>query len=707
MSSRRLARRLTFALLLAAPVAAGAQSAPAQVTLPTVTVTAQKEPADPQTLPVSVTAVPEDWLSAARISWISDASLFAPNTVFTEFTARKLSNVRVRGVGASPGNPAVTTYVDGVPQLNANASSIEFTGVEQIEFVRGPQSALFGRNALGGVINIASTRPSLSAWTGDLLAPFGSDGMREVRASISGPITSRVAFGASGGHAERDGFTVNSLTGNDLDGRSASFGKVQLLYAPSARWETRLITSGERARDGDYALNDLGAVRTTPFVVARDFEGYTSRDIFNTTLLNRFEGSRLSLTATTGIVRWTTEDQTDLDYTPMPLARRLNDEEATQFTQEVRVASTAARPLALSPAVALRWQAGVSFFTQDYGQEAVNSLAPYVLSPFITFPVRQTTPRATLDDRGVGVYGQGTLVFNDALDLTLGARLDHERKSALLETFFAPAIAPPTTVDADETFTNVSPQLAIAYRLPADRMVYASVARGFKAGGFNPASPAGSEAYGEEQTWNVEGGVKASWAGGRVLGSAAVFFTDWTDLQLNLPNPRVPAQFYVANVGSASSRGIEFNLTARPAAGVDVFSAFGYTRARFGNNTVSSGADVSGNRVPYTPDFTFSVGAQITREVTSRLSLFGRAEVMSYGGFDYDDLNTAAQDAYGLVNLRAGARRGWIFGELWVRNAFDTRYVPLAFAYPGLAPSGFVGEPGRPRTAGLTVGVSF
>ena len=85
-------------------------------------------------------------------------------------------------------------------------------------------------------------------------------------------------------------------------------------------------------------------------------------------------------------------------------------------------------------------------------------------------------------------------------------------------------------------------------------MVYASVARGFKAGGFNPASPAGSEAYGEEHTWNIEGGVKTTWAGGRVAANAAVFRIDWEDLQLNLPDPAVPGQFYIANVGGATSR---------------------------------------------------------------------------------------------------------------------------------------------------------
>ena len=110
---------------------AAAQTIPVPaIQLPTVTVTAQKEPADLQTLPVSVTAVPGETLGNAGISMISDAAIYAPNTYFSDFTARKLSNPRFRGIGSSPANPGITTYIDGVPQLNANSSSIELLDVE-------------------------------------------------------------------------------------------------------------------------------------------------------------------------------------------------------------------------------------------------------------------------------------------------------------------------------------------------------------------------------------------------------------------------------------------------------------------------------------------------------------------------------------------------------------------------------------------------
>ena len=126
---------------------------------PTVIVTAQKEPADAQTLPVSVTAVRGETLSNAGITVIREAAIYAPNTYFTDFTARKLSNPRFRGIGSSPNNPSITTYLDGVPQLNANSSSLDLIDVEQVEFVRGPQSALFGRNTLGGVITVVERAP--------------------------------------------------------------------------------------------------------------------------------------------------------------------------------------------------------------------------------------------------------------------------------------------------------------------------------------------------------------------------------------------------------------------------------------------------------------------------------------------------------------------------------------------------------------------
>ena len=120
-----------------------------------------------------------------------------------------------------------------------------------------------------------------------------------MRGSVNGPLGDSIGVSISAGTQARDGFTVNEVTGNDLDSRSATFGKAQLIWVPSQNWEARVIFSAERDRDGDYALMDLTAARERPFVVQRDFEGYTDRDVRATTVTLRGDGERLSFTSST------------------------------------------------------------------------------------------------------------------------------------------------------------------------------------------------------------------------------------------------------------------------------------------------------------------------------------------------------------------------------------------------------------------------
>jgi len=698
--------RLAIAILALTPTAALAQNPTPGFFVPTVIVTAQKSPADVQEIPASVTAVTSKTIADSGLLSVTDAGMFAPNTVFTEFTARKISNARFRGIGSSPANPAITTYLDGVPQLNSITSNIELLDVEQIEFVRGPQSALFGRNTLGGVVNVTSARPNLSKWTGTLMGPVGNFGLFDGRASISGPIGSKAGISVAAGKQQRDGFTDNSITGNDVDFRDGTFGKAQLMVLPNANWEARLIYSQERDRDGDYALGDLDAIRIAPFRVSRDFEGFTNRDIRNGTFKVRGIGQNFQVEAISGLVDWETHDKTDLDYTPLPLAIRDNRENATQFTQEVRVSSPDNAPLALGSTM-LKWQAGIEYFNQDYHQEAVNTLSAFVLSPQINFPVALHSPEAAIETTGIGLFARGTLTVREKTDVTAGLRFDRESSDASLNTFAVPAITPGNLVVADQDFSDISPSVAVTYRFQPEQMAYVSAARGYKAGGFNPAALPGSEAYQEEHAWHVEAGAKFMFNRARAVANFSVFYINWDDLQLNVPNPFAPGQFYISNVGRARSRGIEAELTARLAAEVDLFGTLGVTNARFADGTRSGGADVGDNEIPFTPDYTATIGSQWTRAITSAVSGFVRAELAMSGAFYYDERNAESQGAYALVNLRVGAKHKRVFGDVWVRNVFDQRYIPIAIPYPGFAPSGYIGENGRPRTFGVSVGTSF
>ena len=672
-------------------------------TLPPVLITAQKEVTDAQNTPVSVTAVTAKTIEDDKITSVRDAAFFAPNVVMTEFSARKLSNPRFRGLGASPNNPAVTTYYDGVPQFNANSSSIELVDVEQIEFVRGPQGALFGRNTVGGLINITSTKPSLKEWAASATGTYGNYDLWDGRASASAPIIEdKLAAGVGLGWSSRDGYTKNDFTGHDLDSREAFFGKGQLLWQPAEHWEVRLLLTGERARDGDYALGDLAAIRANPHHVSRDFEGYTRRDLVAPTLLTSYSGERIDVSLVTGGVWWETLDATDLDYTPAPLAVRTNAEKDVQFTQEIRIASPKDKPLMLGENLPLKWQSGVFFFTQNYEQNAANNLNP----PLAPVPLLSLS-QALLDDWGIGAYCQSTLTVWDKLDLSVGVRGDYENKDATLRSSTAPPFGPPAERILSDDFCECTPQFAAMYHFTPDRAAYATAARGFKAGGFNASSPPGTELYGQESTWNYEGGFKSDWCNHRLTANIAGFYTRWENLQLNVPNPFVPGQFFIANAGDAESYGVEFELNARPVEGWDVFGSVGWNDTRVLPGSMSSGAPVDGKRIPFTPDYTANAGMQYAFAPCNEATIYARAEVAVSGRFSYDDQNTAGQSAYALANFRAGVRGKSWFVEGWVKNAFDAEYVPIALAYPGLAPSGFIGESGAPVTYGVTAGVKF
>ena len=404
--------------------------------------------------------------------------------------------------------------------------------------------------------------------------PFGNFSAWDIRGNASGAlIADTLSASAAFSYAERDGFTVNDVTGNDLDSRGAFSGKGQLLWKPARQWEARLIVSGERARDGDYApqrsRRRCARTRSTPRATTRATPTATSS-------ARPFRPSAparsMRLSTTTGFVKWKTEDSTDLDYSPLPLVTRDNAEEDFQFTQEVRLASAA--PTKLSDTAALKWQTGVFLFTQSYQQDAVNTYAPFVLSQFVAFPVNEYSPVSELDDFGLGVFGQGTVTLKEKLDLVAGAarrlREQERRPQDVLRSGDRAADGRRGRRQLLERLT------AVRGRLPLARRSTASTARSRTASrpaGSIPRPQPAARPTARRTRGTSKAGLKTLLANGRVALNSAVFFIDWNDLQLNVPNLNVPGQIYIANVGGATSKGVEFDLTARPAPGVDVFGS--------------------------------------------------------------------------------------------------------------------------------------
>ena len=680
-----------------------------------VIVTAQKESAPVLSVPLSVTAVTEESLTSANIQAVKSAAAYAPNAFVNEFTARAISNPFFRGIGGSPNNPGIGTIIDGVPQLNGSSSNIELVDVGQIEFVRGPEGALYGRNTAGGLINITS-RALSTAWTAQGQAEFGNYSRRDMRASVASPLLkNRFGINLAGGYSARDGYTVNDFTGRDLDSREAGFGKGQLFFRVNDRLKLRFIFSGEHDNDGDYALGDLGYIRADPNHVNRDFEGYNHRSIGSATLAVDYTGGAVDFTSITGGVWWKSHALTDLDYQIATLANygmyaiRDDSEQQNQFTQEFRFASSKDRPLSMSDALKLDWQAGVFIFNQDFQQHAANDIS----STFGFFPASVSTSSADLGDTGIGLFGRIRFIAWNKLSFTAGVRYDYEEKEADLTSSSAPPTSP------NDNFSEVSPQFSVAYHFTPNQMAYISASRGYKAGGFNPAptgipAPEGSESYEAEHTWNYELGHKAKWLADKLETSVALFYIDWHNLQLNQQIPLSGGQYFIDNAGSANSKGLEVETRYRPFSWWDLFGMVGYTHARFLGGSSAYNANlgvneaVAGNTLPYTPTYNANVGTQISWAPSRHASLYFRVQLSKYGDLQYDASNAAGQTSYHLVNFRGGVRAKHWFAEGWADNAFSARYVPIAIPYAQLgAPSGYIGESGAPVTYGARAGVHF
>lgn len=713
------------------------------VDMDVVIISAPKLPQNLLTAPLSATVATEKELQDRGVRTVKDAAFFAPNTNLIEFVARKLSNPRFRGIGGSPMNPGVTTYYDGVPQFNGNSSSLELLDVEQVDIVRGPAGALFGRNTVGGLINITSRRPSLDAWGGQTEFTFGNYNSFDYRASVTGPLVQdQLGFSFAGGYSERDGYTTDTTSGSDIDNRSAWFGKTQFLWTPDEDLEVRFILFAEQDSDGDYALQDLAANRNNPRVSSRDFIGFTNRDVLMPTLQITYHADAFDFTSTTGLVWWETEDLTDLDYgfglppgTPPGLTlppgtsflRRSNLEKQSTWTQEFRFANPSDSPITLSDEITLAWQAGIFLFHQDYEQNVSQTRQPLLFGGFGAVAGNQLNTQSNLTDWGIGTYLQGTLTFWDRLDLTGGVRWDYEDKEASLQTnslgitpFPLPPVAAATTANSlSRSFHQVTPQAAIAYDLTPNLISYLSFAGGFKAGGFNAGAPAGAQAFGEETSWNYEIGFKGKAMDDSLTFNLAFFYTDWQNLQLNTPNPLTPALYLITNAGDASAKGIELDFHYQPASAVEFFGSAGWIDTTFHSGATDVNpflpplaftgvpANISGNQIPFVPDYTVSFGSQVTWELGGGLDLYARGEVKFLGSFNYDSLNSAAQDAYTLANFRLGVRKNAWFAEAYVNNAFNTEYYPIAIPLPGVSPSGYVGESGAPVTFGMRVGYRF
>jgi iron complex outermembrane recepter protein len=709
MPTTHLARTLFCLLLICLSSAALGQSADEPVALsaalPTVEVTARKFEEDPFELPQSITLIPESLIEDAGLERIRDAMIYVPNLNLIEFTARRLSFPFLRGIGSGQGESAVTTYLDGVPVLFNGGANFPLVNTERIEFLRGPQGTLYGRNALGGLIHVISRKPPTSPEF-RAEATVGNYGHRALSLHFGAPLVEdRLSMSLSGLLHRRDGFTKNDYTGNLVDDRETYFGQAQVLWTPDDRNELRFSFLGDKTRDGGFVLNDLDGLRDRPRRINQDYEGETRRDVYLPALTWTHAGDGFDLTSITSYQHQEVRDTSDFDFSVLDGVRRTTEESLGALLQELRVSSPADAALELGPGADLVWQAGFLAFTSDSDRSAANDLRPGGVG--ILFPVAGVDKSSgDFTDRGIGIFGHATLTLDGQVDLGAGLRYDYEKKWASLDrTFDSGGYRLSSTSERfDEDYSELLPRFDVAWRATGEVMLYGLAARAFKAGGFNLDAPPGLIPFKPETSWTLEGGVKTSLFGDRLRMNAAYFHIDWDRMQLAQFDSQLGG--YVTNAGESTSRGVEIEVTGRPLTGLDLFATLGAVDTEFDSYVDPYGVEVKGNDLPFAPKTTFSAGARLSGHLFDGVSYSLGGEYASVGSYFYDAGNL--EDAhYGVANFRVG-----LFGATWriqgyVRNAFARNYVPLAFQPSPMDPSVFVGESGAPRTYGVSFTLTF
>jgi iron complex outermembrane receptor protein len=705
--TRRVTPVLALHLVFLIPVAA-------QTQLDSVTVTAEKREAPLQKVPISVTAIGSKQVDAFRLWDIKGITGIVPN-LYSGNSGDGRNVTSIRGVTTTSYDPAVATYIDGVNQFNLDTYIPELNDIERIEILRGPQGTLYGRNAMGGVINIITRQPD-NRNHGFAQIDLGDYGQQRYAAGIRTPLAeNKLFFGAAAAYNKRDGYYTNDYNNSSFDRQSALTGNYYLKYLPGANWSLTLNVKHQNNRNwGAFPLSSsVDAAFAHPFHLDQNAVGKMIDNTLNASLTVGHKGEKVEFTS---ITAWQNnhryyQPSVDGDFSPIDGVTIINDygsawNNVQVFTQELRFNS------ADHPASAWSWTAGAYFFHQyNPNKQATHYGADAGLlgSPMTNFSSIDITKGK---NTGVAGYGQVNFKVSPRLSLLAGLRYDYEHRYLEVEEQFQPDGAPAITTTPDTNaalhFSAISPKAGIAYQLAPASNLYATYSRGYRPGGLTQLSPDPSQPplypYDPEYSDNIEIGIKNSFWDRRIILNATAFLTYVTNAQV--PTLLLPSAITVTrNTGKLISKGFELEAAANPLKGLQLSYSFGYTDAHYSSLNISENGqavDLAGKKQIFTPEFTSMFSPQYSLPLSARrhLDLVVRGEWFWLGREYFDLDNKIAQTAHSLVNIRTGLTIPHLELWFWMRNLGDTKYIEYAYDFGAV-------HLGDPRTWGITLKTSW
>ena len=681
--------------------------------LDAVLVTAQKKEEQLRDLPLSITALNSRAVQQFRIWNTRDITAVVPN-LYASHPGDQRSVTSIRGITTTSYDPSIATYVDGVNQFGLDTYLPQLFDIERIEVLRGPQGTLYGRNAMGGVINIITRQPE-NITTGFAEAGIGNFNAKRFAGAIRTPlIHDQLYAGVSAGYSSRDGYFTNAYNGKSFDDQQTVHANIFLRWMPARNWAITLNGKTQRNRNnGTFPLQVPGSAGPV-FELNQDAVTEMHDDINNASLSIAYSGRAFDFTSQTAYqsnYRFY-KDPIDADFSPIDGVTIINNygsawNNVKAYTQEFRLTAPA------NSTHRLKWTAGTYLFSQTAPNKQATRFgrdAMMVGAPDTEFSIIGTTNAGS---KGIAGFGQVTYELFPRLELIAGIRYDYERKemSVLGEYQKDPDPDPqfetrPDT-SATTTFSAFSPKIGFSYR-NANHNIYITYSKGYRTGGLTGFSSDPSQpplyAYKPEFSHNIELGFKSDWYNNRLKLHTAAFFIAVKDAQV--PTLILPDAITITrNAGRLTSFGMETEIDATPVKGLETGWRFGYTHARYTTLNVSSNGaeiDLEGKRQVFTPDFTSMLYLQFTQPLgrDGGFSLLARGEWVYLGQQYFDLRNTIGQEPYSLFNMRAGVAYKKLELVGWMRNITDQRYIDYAYDFGAV-------HLADPQTIGVTLTAGF
>ncbi len=684
-------------LTLAQAGAAWAQSpsaAGSSAVLEEVVVTAQMRSENLQQIPIAASAFSAERLSEIGALRLTDLSTAAPS--FSIERASNVDTVFIRGVGGGGRNIGFSSragiYLDGVYVGQTNAVDQNLADVERVEILRGPQGTLFGRNTVSGAVSIVTRAPQ-HEFSAGVDAKIGNLRDREIGAHVNGPISDTVAGKMSVFSERRDGFVLNLFDGdNDIGKVSVDSVRGALRFGNESSFTADL--AGDYTRDrslrGIYesisGITGKGSVdpfAPLPYQVDDNDLPIREQENYGGSLTAKWNlSSDLSLTSITAYRKVEAYRHNDNDYAPLSLLFTDYTDGFDQFTEELRIASSASGDF--------RYVAGLFFLneTADTYRTATAGSNVTGLLPIAPGAVIPITGQVRTDS--YAVFANINYDIVEALRLDVGARYTNERRSLFFNLDgsqsggFGTGVLPNFRDHADEG--RFTPAISLTYSFTQNVNVYGKYSQGFKSGGWNidflnakqvtflPGSTQTPFAFDTETANSFELGLKSEWLSHRLRANAAAFVTDYKNYQTNqfIAYPGGTTVIQLNNAAKVNTDGVELTVEAFLSDDLRINVDGDYLHATFDSfpGGGAAGADATGNQLPYAPKMSGSLGLLYSIPIR----IFG-GKISLSGQYAYRDSTYTGQEntpdevlqSYGVYNGNLGWRSAQSGLELTLR----------------------------------------